>query len=188
MPCKHVVAVISEMAGNIDDVGFPETWVHNSYWLTTWEKEYSYTINPYTGRPLWKKHPSPYTILPPEIHPQIRRPQKNGKSLQMRYQVQKCLQMVNCLGLGKQSHVLTATTQVTTKGHVRRMFVDHRLLVLVEHKCWWITSFCNKVTKAKGKSKCSCKYYPKIKGQGKSQRCDLSVCFCLLNSSDSVVV
>lgn len=79
MPCKHAVAVINDMAGNTNDVGLPETWVHKCYWLTTWAKQYTHTINPCTGQLLWKKHPSPYTILPPKIKTQIGRPPKKRR-------------------------------------------------------------------------------------------------------------
>ncbi|GKB39857.1 mutator type transposase [Tanacetum coccineum] len=79
MPCKHAVAVINEMTITNVDVGVPESWVHSSYWVSTWAKQYSYTINPINGRNLWSKHPSPYTIIPPKIHPQIGRPPKSRK-------------------------------------------------------------------------------------------------------------
>ncbi|GJT34291.1 mutator type transposase [Tanacetum coccineum] len=38
-PCKHVVAALWDMAGNKNDVGIPESWVHAYYWLVTWEKK-----------------------------------------------------------------------------------------------------------------------------------------------------
>ncbi|GJS16407.1 mutator type transposase [Tanacetum coccineum] len=79
MPCKHAVAVIHEMAITNVDVGVPKSWVHSSYWVSTWTKQYIYTINPINRRNLWSKHPSPYTIIPPKIHPQIRRPPKSRK-------------------------------------------------------------------------------------------------------------
>ncbi|GKB84735.1 mutator type transposase [Tanacetum coccineum] len=79
MPCKHSVAVINEMTITNVDVGVPESWVHSSYWVSTWAKQYSYTINTINGRNLWSKHPSPYIIIPPKIHPQIGRPPKSKK-------------------------------------------------------------------------------------------------------------
>ncbi|GKC52120.1 mutator type transposase, partial [Tanacetum coccineum] len=79
MRCKHAVAVINEMDTTNVDVGVPESWVHSSYWVKTWAKQYSHTINPLNGKNLWIKHPSPYTIIPPKIHPQIGRPPKSRK-------------------------------------------------------------------------------------------------------------
>ena len=79
MPCKHAVAVLNDMALNRVEVGLPETWVHACYWLVTWEKQYSYTINPCNGPNMWTKHPSPYTIIPPKIKPQIGRPPKKRR-------------------------------------------------------------------------------------------------------------
>ncbi|GJS21174.1 putative RNA-directed DNA polymerase, eukaryota, reverse transcriptase zinc-binding domain protein [Tanacetum coccineum] len=79
MPCKHAVSVINEITITNADVRVPESWVYSSYWVSTWAKQYSYTINPMNGRNLWSKHPSPYTIIPPKIHPQIGRPPKSRK-------------------------------------------------------------------------------------------------------------
>ncbi|GJR27170.1 hypothetical protein Tco_1103402 [Tanacetum coccineum] len=41
--------VINEMATTNADAGVPESWVHSSYWVKTWAKQYSHTINPLNG-------------------------------------------------------------------------------------------------------------------------------------------
>lgn len=79
MVCKHALATIWEMAANNMQVGTPESWVHPAHWLVTWEKVYSYKINPVIGKKLWRKHPSPNIITPPKHHPQIGRPRKARK-------------------------------------------------------------------------------------------------------------
>ncbi|GJY70493.1 mutator type transposase [Tanacetum coccineum] len=79
IPCKHVVAALWDRARNKSDVGIPESWVHACYWLVTWEKVYSYKINPLNGKDLWKKHHCPNTLIPPKFHPQIGRPPKKRK-------------------------------------------------------------------------------------------------------------
>lgn len=113
MPCKHAVAVINDMAANSTEIGLPETWVHRCYWLTTWKKQYTYTINPCTGRPLWKKHPSPYIIIPPKVHPQIGRPPKkrrktadeiSSQRMSKRGKLSKLGKTVTCLKCHKTGH------------------------------------------------------------------------------------
>nr|GEW11509.1 hypothetical protein [Tanacetum cinerariifolium] len=89
MPYKHAVVVINEMTLTNVDVEVPESFVHSSYWVSTWTKQYNYTINPINGRNLWSKHPSPYTIIPPKIHPQIRRPPKSRKKIAGKISSQK---------------------------------------------------------------------------------------------------
>ncbi|GKB62529.1 mutator type transposase [Tanacetum coccineum] len=79
IPCKHAIAAIHDMADNGNDVGIPEDWVHDSYKLATWKAVYSHKVNPVNGRELWSKFDCPTTLLPPKIHPQIRRPPKKRK-------------------------------------------------------------------------------------------------------------
>ena len=79
MPCKHAVAALWDLAGHKEGVGIPENWVHECYWLTTWKKVYSHKIYCLNGPNLWKKHPSPLTLIPPKQHTQIGRPPKKRK-------------------------------------------------------------------------------------------------------------
>ncbi|GKA28787.1 NB-ARC domains-containing protein [Tanacetum coccineum] len=79
MPYKHALASIWNMATNNMDVGTPKSWVHTAYWLVTWQKVYSFKINPLNGKHLWSKHPSPNILIPPKHHPQVGRPPKKRK-------------------------------------------------------------------------------------------------------------
>ena len=79
LPCKHAVACINNMNENGLNGGLPEHWVHDSYKLETWKKQYSHKINPITGRHYWEKHAWPSTLIPPKSHPQIGRPPKKRK-------------------------------------------------------------------------------------------------------------
>ncbi|GJY62006.1 mutator type transposase [Tanacetum coccineum] len=79
MPCKHALASIWNVAKNSIDVGTPESWVHPAYWLVTWQKVYSFKINPLNRKHLWSKHPSPNVLIPPKHQPQVGRPPKKRK-------------------------------------------------------------------------------------------------------------
>ncbi|CAI9279938.1 unnamed protein product [Lactuca saligna] len=79
MPCKHAVATIWEMRKNSKDVGIPETWVHEVYWLKTWKQMYSFKIEPINGRSMWEKSVCPTTLVPPKHHVTIGRPKKKRR-------------------------------------------------------------------------------------------------------------
>lgn len=76
MPCKHAVACIYNMQGNGEEVGIPEHYVHEVYWLSTWKEMYKFKINPILGPPQWPKSDCPYSITPPKHHNQVGRPKK----------------------------------------------------------------------------------------------------------------
>ncbi|PWA54192.1 transposase, mutator type [Artemisia annua] len=67
------------MADHGMDMGLPEDWVHSSYRLETWKKQYLFKINHVVGRHLWVKNDWPTTLLLPKIHGQIGRPKEKGK-------------------------------------------------------------------------------------------------------------
>ncbi|KAK1415281.1 hypothetical protein QVD17_31059 [Tagetes erecta] len=79
MPCKHAVAVNWNMRSNGIDVGIPETWVHKSYWLDTWKKVYSHSVDPINGKEMWPPSQCPTRLLPPKFRVQIGRPKKKRK-------------------------------------------------------------------------------------------------------------
>ncbi|GKC28875.1 mutator type transposase [Tanacetum coccineum] len=62
MPCKHAVACIWDMANNGLEPGIPESWVHESYWLKTWEEMYRFKINPCNGPDMWPESDTPITL------------------------------------------------------------------------------------------------------------------------------
>ncbi|GJX94638.1 hypothetical protein Tco_0349224 [Tanacetum coccineum] len=65
LPCKHAVAAIHNMAENGMNVGLPKVWVHPSYRLDTWKQQYSFKVNPLSGRNFWELKQWPTTLLPP---------------------------------------------------------------------------------------------------------------------------
>lgn len=79
MSCKHVVATIWEMRKNSKDVGIPETWVHEVYWLKTWKQMYSFKIEPINGRSMWEKSVCPTTLVPPKHRVKIGRAKKKRR-------------------------------------------------------------------------------------------------------------
>ena len=79
MPCKHAVAAINDMGSNGLVVAIPETWVHSSYWLKTWQQMYSYKISCVNGPEHWPNYQALIKLLPPVHHPQIGRPQKKRR-------------------------------------------------------------------------------------------------------------
>ncbi|KAJ9567651.1 hypothetical protein OSB04_003617 [Centaurea solstitialis] len=76
IPCKHAVAVIWNMANSGADVGMPELWVDEVYWLDTWKKMYSFCLEPINGPKMWPKSDCPTKILPPTHHKPVGRPKK----------------------------------------------------------------------------------------------------------------
>ncbi|KAI3665913.1 hypothetical protein L6452_44548 [Arctium lappa] len=78
IPCKHVVATNWNMAANGSDV-VPESWVDNSYRLSTWKEMYSFKIEPINGSMLWEKDNCPTTLVPPNHHKQVGRPKKKRR-------------------------------------------------------------------------------------------------------------
>nr|KAJ0215940.1 hypothetical protein LSAT_V11C300136200 [Lactuca sativa] len=79
IPCKHTIATIWDMRRNNENVGIPETWVHPTYWLKTWEEMYSFKIEPINGRMMWAKSTCPTKLLPPKHHVPIGRPKKKRR-------------------------------------------------------------------------------------------------------------
>ncbi|GJW52219.1 hypothetical protein Tco_0093570 [Tanacetum coccineum] len=79
MPCKHAMASIWNMASNGLEPGIPKLWVHETYWLKTWEEMYSYKINPCNGLDMWPQLDNPITLTTPNYKPPIGRPQKKRR-------------------------------------------------------------------------------------------------------------
>nr|GEY67777.1 hypothetical protein [Tanacetum cinerariifolium] len=73
------VEAIWNMAENGLEPGIPESWVHPSYWLATWEEMYRFKINPCNGPDLWPPSDSPITYTTPEYHKPVGRPSKKRK-------------------------------------------------------------------------------------------------------------
>ncbi|KAJ9560388.1 hypothetical protein OSB04_005548 [Centaurea solstitialis] len=76
IPCKYAVACIWNMASNGAEVGIPELWVHEVYWLDTWKKMYSFHLQPINGPKMWRKVDYPLKVIPPTHHKPVGRPKK----------------------------------------------------------------------------------------------------------------
>nr|GEV47621.1 hypothetical protein [Tanacetum cinerariifolium] len=100
------------MAENGLEPGIPESWVHPSYWLATWEEMYSFKINPCNGPDLWPPSDSPITYTPPEYHKPAGRPSKKRKKsaaelfdgLVKNDKLSRFCQTVTCCKCGKKGH------------------------------------------------------------------------------------
>jgi hypothetical protein len=77
------VAVNWDMVANGMEVGQPESWVNQCYYLETWKKVYSYHIGPINGIDLWPKSTCPTTLTPPKHHNPIGRPKKKRQRNQV---------------------------------------------------------------------------------------------------------
>nr|GEW16738.1 DNA-directed DNA polymerase [Tanacetum cinerariifolium] len=69
--------------------------------LNSWS---CYKINPLNGKYIWKKHPCPNILIPPKIHPQIRRPPKKRKKSADELSSQK---MTSCGKLSRIGKIVT---------------------------------------------------------------------------------
>nr|GEX84707.1 hypothetical protein [Tanacetum cinerariifolium] len=87
MPCKRTVRAIWNMAENGLEPGIPESWVHPSYWLATWDEMH---------RPLKKRKKSAAKFFDGLV--------KNGK-------LSRFGQTVTCCKCGKKGH-----NSITCKG------------------------------------------------------------------------
>nr|GEW43256.1 hypothetical protein [Tanacetum cinerariifolium] len=71
---------VSYFNKNMEELkGIPESWVHFSYWLATWEEMYRFKINPCNGHDLWPQLDIPITYTPPDYHRPTGRPPKKRK-------------------------------------------------------------------------------------------------------------
>ncbi|GJU71325.1 putative lipoxygenase 6, partial [Tanacetum coccineum] len=114
LPCKHAVAAIHNMAENGMNVGLPEVWVHPSYRLDTWKQQYSFKVNPLSGRNFWELKQWPTTLLPPKIPPQIGRPPKKRRKSAIEIE-----EMVRGGKLSKKGQTVTCFN-CKQKGHNKR--------------------------------------------------------------------
>ena len=115
MPCRHAVASIWDMAKNGLEPGLPESWVHPSYWLATWQEMYSFKISPVDGPEMWGTSDSPIILTPPKfVTPIGRPPKKRKKSAAELYD-----QMVGSGKLSRKGKTVTCL-KCGTQGHNQR--------------------------------------------------------------------
>ncbi|GJY68308.1 mutator type transposase [Tanacetum coccineum] len=118
LPCKHAVAAIHNMAENGMNVGLPKVWVHPSYRLDTWKQQYSFKVNPLSGRNFWELKQWPTTLLPPKIPPQIGRPPKKRRK--------SAIEIEEMVRGGKLSKKGQTVTCFNCKQKVQLLKVNHK--------------------------------------------------------------
>ncbi|XP_076909186.1 uncharacterized protein LOC143566337 [Bidens hawaiensis] len=72
-------ACIYDMAMKGIGDSIPEKWVDEAYYLETWKKVYSKTLDPINSMDLWPMSKCPTTLTAPKYHKQIGRPKKYKK-------------------------------------------------------------------------------------------------------------
>ncbi|XP_052621585.1 uncharacterized protein LOC111909209 [Lactuca sativa] len=80
IPCRHVIATLNEMSKDPEAELDIYKWVHEVYWLETWQKAYSFKVEPIKGRPMWPKSNCPTKLIPPPRRTQVGRPKKKNKT------------------------------------------------------------------------------------------------------------
>ncbi|CAI9266701.1 unnamed protein product [Lactuca saligna] len=79
IPCRHAIATLNEMSKDPEAELDIYKWVHKVYWLETWQKAYSFKVEPIKGRPMWPKSNCPTKLIPPPHHTQVGRPKKKRR-------------------------------------------------------------------------------------------------------------
>nr|KAJ0203440.1 hypothetical protein LSAT_V11C500271460 [Lactuca sativa] len=76
IPCRYAIATLNEMSKDPDVELDNYKWVHKVYWLETWQKAYSFKVEPIKGRPMWPKSNCPTKLIPPPHRTLVGRPKK----------------------------------------------------------------------------------------------------------------
>lgn len=71
IPCKHAIAALWDQVEHGQQVQLAEELVHPCYLLATWNKMYSFTIEPINGPQLWPTSDCPTTLVHPKHKKQI---------------------------------------------------------------------------------------------------------------------
>lgn len=79
IPYKHALVEILYMIKDKINISLPQSWVHPTYWLSTWKEMYSFKIEAINGITMWVKYPCPTTSLLPKHHVPIGRPKKKRR-------------------------------------------------------------------------------------------------------------
>ncbi|KAI3512708.1 hypothetical protein L1887_20026 [Cichorium endivia] len=117
IPCKHAIATLNEMSKNSEDELDIYKWVHKVYWLETWQKAYSFKVEPIKGRPMWPKSMCPTKLIPPPHHKQVGRPKR--KRRQSEGERLSTSQRVSQNSVQEEgSHVSVGGVQKLTRRHV----------------------------------------------------------------------
>jgi hypothetical protein len=119
IPCKHVVAAMYSMAQDGRELGRPEDWVHEAYWLKTWKEMYSHKIVPVANSPFWPKCTIPSILLPPHHYIPIGRPRKKRK-VSKEETAEKALKEMSKGGKQSRKGKTVTCSQCGTTGHNKR--------------------------------------------------------------------
>nr|KAJ0187036.1 hypothetical protein LSAT_V11C900495010 [Lactuca sativa] len=79
IPCRHAIATLNEMSRDPQAELDIYKWVHKMYWLETWQKAYSFKVEPIKGRLMWLKSNCPTKLTPPPHRTQVGRPKKKRR-------------------------------------------------------------------------------------------------------------
>ncbi|KAL7598870.1 hypothetical protein Lser_V15G23623 [Lactuca serriola] len=80
IPCRHAIATLNEMSKDVEVKLDIYKWVHNVYWLETWQEAYSFKVEPIKGRPMCPKSNCPTKLILPPHRTQVGRPKKKKKT------------------------------------------------------------------------------------------------------------
>ncbi|CAI9279652.1 unnamed protein product [Lactuca saligna] len=84
IPCRHAIATLNEISKDPEvELGIYE-WVHKVYWLETWQKVYSFKVEPIKGRPMWPKSNCPTKLIPPPHRTQVGRRKKKEDKMRVK--------------------------------------------------------------------------------------------------------
>ncbi|XP_076934262.1 uncharacterized protein LOC143600465 [Bidens hawaiensis] len=119
MPCKHAVVAIRNMAENGMNVGVPENWVDEAYWLDTWKKVYANQISAIPGPDMWTPSECTTTLTPPKRHEQNGEPNKKRRrsSLDERRKISTAEKRKK--SMEEVERVFSSGGQMTRKGHFK---------------------------------------------------------------------
>ncbi|XP_052627473.1 uncharacterized protein LOC128134097 [Lactuca sativa] len=79
IPCRHAIATLNEMSKDFEAELDIYKWVHKVYWLETWQKAYSFKVEPIKGRPMWPKSNCLTKLIHPPHRTQVGRPKKKRR-------------------------------------------------------------------------------------------------------------
>nr|KAJ0210025.1 hypothetical protein LSAT_V11C400212890 [Lactuca sativa] len=79
IPCRHAITTLNEMSKDPEAELDIYKWVHKVYWLDTWQKAYSFKVEPIKGRLMWPKINCPTKLIPPPHCTQVGRPKKKRR-------------------------------------------------------------------------------------------------------------
>ncbi|XP_023766260.2 uncharacterized protein LOC111914783 [Lactuca sativa] len=84
IPCRHAITTLNEISKDPEAELDIYKWVHKVYWLETWQKAYSFKVEPIKGRSMWPKSNCPTKLIPPPHRTQVGRPKKKEDKVRVK--------------------------------------------------------------------------------------------------------